>query len=282
MTVVLSVRYRTQSGTLHCTRPRHGWSGCAKFFMASTDFLGPASCHVCALRCQPAFRPHSARELRFIGGMKKQHLAFAAGEPLIAEGQNSRVLYTLYEGWALRFRMLANGTRQVLDFLLPGDLIGLPATFPGGSRASIVALTPITVCVLDGAVIANLVRGHPEYADALLRDQALERERADTRLTLLGRTGASERIGYLLLELRDRLRMRGLFPGRSVMLPVQRSDLADSVGLSRVHVTRAMRELRERNLADLSDRVLTIPNAQNLARHSGYPLGKPLAVQTLL
>lgn len=91
-------------------------------------------------------------------------------------------------------------------------------------------------------------------------------------MRLLGRLGASERIGYLLLELRARLKNRGLFDGQSCRFPVRRLHLADAVGLSRAHIMRALRDLRDRGLATLSYGVLTIPNARNLARFSGYSL----------
>jgi hypothetical protein len=132
------------------------------------------------------------------------------------------------------------------------------------------------------AAIRRLLREQPRLSWAFLKGRIAEQERADSRLTLLGRIGANERIGYLLLEMRDRLRVRGLFRGHSGALPLDRALLADAVGLSRVHVLRAMRALRARGLADLTDRILTIPSVRNLARFSGCPLTQAAGAQAIL
>lgn len=206
-----------------------------------------------------------------MAGMKLAHLAVDAGEDVIrAGGTRTGALYTLYEGWGIRYRALPDGGRQILDFVLPGDLMGLPAALFESCAESIRALTPVTCCALDGNRLDALFREQPALARALFEGRLRDEERADTRLTLLGRLGASERLGYLLLELRDRLRARGLFAGRSGSLPLNRIHLADAIGLSKVHVMRALRQLRERGLAEVTGRILTIRDERRLARFSGY------------
>lgn len=102
------------------------------------------------------------------------------------------------------------------------------------------------------------------------------------RLSLLRRLSTSERLGYLPLELRDRLRVRGLFAGRSGFFPLSRMHLADAVGLSKVRVIRALEHLREQSLADVSGRVLTIGNERGLARLSGYRVASVPGLHSLL
>lgn len=217
-----------------------------------------------------------------MAGMKLAHLAVEADEEVVGAGPvRAAALYTLYEGWGIRCRELPSGGRQILDFVLPGDLMGLPATLFGSSPESIRSLTRITFCALDAKSLPALFREQPSLAMALFEGRLREQERADTRLTLLGQLGASERLGYLLLELRDRLRARGLFAGRSGSLPLQRVHLADAVGLSKVHVMRALRQLREWGLAEVTGRMLTIGDERKLARFSGYsvahaPISHPL------
>jgi CRP/FNR family transcriptional regulator, anaerobic regulatory protein len=209
-----------------------------------------------------------------MAAMKRGHLALKPGASVMEANTPVTALYTLHEGWAMRYRTLSSGTRQILDFVLPGDWVGLSSVFFGSNSYSVRALTPVTLCALDHTLLPKLLREKPNLGWAFLKGRIAEQERADTRLTLLGRMGASERIGYLLLELRERLRVRGLFQGRSGALPLDRALLADAVGLSRVHVLRAMRELRARGLADLTHRLLTIPSVRNLARFSAFPLAQ--------
>src|SRR6185437_381454 len=127
------------------------------------------------------------------------------------------------------------------------------------------------LCALDASQLPALFRSEPELAMSLLAAGAQEQQRGDARLTSLGRMGASERVGYLMLDLRTRLKERGLFEGQSCAFPVRRAHLADAVGLSKAHLMRALRNLRDRGLADLRKGILTIPSARDLARFAGYP-----------
>ena len=97
----------------------------------------------------------------------------------------------------------------------------------------------------------------------------------DIRLSLLGRSNAEQRIAYLMLETFDRLRQRGIGHGGSTCpFPLQRRDLADAAGLSRVHVARTLDRLRERRLAEIQDGTLILFDRSKLAELAGYvPIG---------
>ncbi len=229
-------------------------------------------CRDCTLRRQSAFRQFSPAELTFVARMKRAHVARAAGEQILDPNNTDGTIYTLYEGWAARCRKLPNGKSQILDVLLPGDLIGLAANLLGSSGHAVHALTAVTLCVLDANKLAMLFREQPELALGLLRGRLQEQERADARLAVLGQMGATQRIGYWLSDLHKRLTERALARGRGWRLPLDRRQLADAVGLSRVHVMRALRTLREEGLAEVRGRMSTvnIPDPRRLARFSGY------------
>ena len=283
VTLIVIVRYLTEYGTLHTLMSLQRSPPQARGVRLHHRITSPVACRTCNLRCRSAFRPLSSPELRFMARMKLAHLAVDADEEVMGGGQvRTGALYTLYEGWGIRYRTVSEGNRQILDFLLPGDLMGLPATLLDSSWESVRALTPITLCALDANRLPALFREHPSLALALFQGRLRDQERADTRLTLLGQLGACERLGYLLLELRDRLRLRGLFTGRSGSLPLKRIHLADAVGLSKVHLMRALRQLRERGLAEVAGRMLTIGDERKLARFSGYRVVSKHAAHPLL
>ncbi len=98
-----------------------------------------------------------------------------------------------------------------------------------------------------------------------------EEQRADVRLSLLGRSNAEQRIGYLMLETFDRLRQRGMVNGGSTCpFPLQRRDIADAAGISRVHVARTLDRLREQKLATIQDGVLVLLDRARLIDLAGY------------
>jgi CRP/FNR family transcriptional regulator, anaerobic regulatory protein len=179
--------------------------------------------------------------------------------------------YTVFEGWAVRYHRLPQGTRQILDIVLPGDMIGLASALLGTVRHSVQALTPATLCVLSGHSVTELFTNHPAFALNILQTRVEEEERADVRLSLLGRSNAEQRIGYLMLETFDRLRHRGMVNGGSTCpFPLSRRDIADATGMSRVHVARTLERLRDQRIAIIQDGVLVLLDRARLTTLARY------------
>jgi len=232
-------------------------------------------CEQCPLRLKPLFRPFSERELSFVGGMKTDHIVVSPRTDIIREDEIGGPVYTLFEGWAVRYHRLPNGARQILDIVLPGDMVGLASAVLGRVKHSVQAVTPATLCVLEGRGFSELFNGHPTLALNILQTRVEEEQRMDVRLSLLGRSTAEQRIAYLMLETFDRLRQRGMgYGGSTCPFPLQRRDLADAAGLSRVHVARTLESLRERRLAQIQDGTLVLFDRERLAELAGYvPIG---------
>jgi CRP-like cAMP-binding protein len=143
-------------------------------------------------------------------------------------------------------------------------------------------MTPASLCVLDGRKLATLFRTSPSFAIGILRNGLQDAKRADARLAMLGRMSAEERVGYFIVEIYDRLGQRGMTNGVACPFPLRRTDIADAVGLSRVHVMRALRELRAQGLMDLRGRDLIIPSVARLAAYTGYTLQPPNGTRFIL
>jgi len=238
-------------------------------------------CVDCRLRHRSCFRPFSLDELTAVAAMKTDHLALAARQDIVHAGEVGGALYTLYEGWAFRYKRLAGGGRQILDLVLPGEIIGLSSALLGTVRHSVQTLTPASVCVMAGRPLAELLRQHVDLALDLLRWRVEEEHRADIRLALLGRRRPLQRIGYLMLELFDRLRRLDLADGTMCPFPLQRQHLADASGLSMIHLNRTLAALREQQLATIEDKMLIIFDHRRLAELSGYG-EKQLITQRML
>ncbi|HEY3910926.1 MAG TPA: Crp/Fnr family transcriptional regulator [Stellaceae bacterium] len=228
-------------------------------------------CERCPLRRKPLFRPFAEAELAFITEMKTDHIVVAPRSDIIQEDEVGGPVYTLFEGWAIRYHRLPKGTRQILDIVLPGDTIGLSSALLGTIRHSVQAVTPTTLCVLSGREVRELFERHPGLALNILATRVEEEQRGDVRVSLLGRSNAEQRIGYLMLETFDRLQQRGMVNGGSTCpFPLQRRDIADAVGLSRVHVARTLDRLREARLAEIQHGVLVLFDRARLAELAGY------------
>jgi CRP-like cAMP-binding protein len=154
----------------------------------------------------------------------------------------------------------------------------------GRVKHSVQAITTATLCVLQGKGFSDLFAGHPALALNVLQTRVEEEQRMDVRLSLLGRSTAEQRIAYLMLETFDRLRQRAMVNGGSTCpFPLQRRDLADAAGLSRVHVARTLNSLRERRLAEIQNGTLVIFDRPRLTDLAGYvPLATAAGRRALL
>ena len=119
------------------------------------------NCADCPLRALPAFRPFSTAELAYVTRLKSGELTVEARATVLEQGLNSAHVFTVLSGWALREKTLEDGRRQVLSFVMPGDLIGLQATLFDEMEHSVVALGPLTLCVFQRADILRLFEDQP-------------------------------------------------------------------------------------------------------------------------
>jgi CRP-like cAMP-binding protein len=227
-------------------------------------------CVACQLRQKALFHQVSERELDFIASLKSAHIAVPQKTDIVNAGEVGGSLFTLFGGWAFRYKRLPDGKRQILSFLLPGDLIGLESAVFGGVEHSVQTLTPVSLCVLDSRPFPELFKVSPDLAFYLVRTLVEDQRRADERMTLLGHKNGPQRLGYLMLETFDRLRQRGMANGAWCPFPVQRQQLADALGLSRTHLIRSLAELQEMGLATISSHTLAVIDRDKLAAFAGY------------
>jgi CRP-like cAMP-binding protein len=193
---------------------------------------------------------------------------FAPGEDIFAEGEEPREVNLILSGWGCRYKQLEDGRRQIIAFVLPGDLCDLNIFILRSMDHSVGALTGLTVAQLSREVFEDMTIGHPRVTQALwwdaLVDIAIQREWTVN----IGQRNALERVGHLLCELFVRLRSTGLANGDSCEFPITQADLAAATGLSVVHVNRTLQELRHGGLIVLRGKHLTIPDLAGLMRIS--------------
>jgi CRP-like cAMP-binding protein len=217
-------------------------------------------CHQCPLRARRAFRDKPAEEIAFIDGLKSAHRKLPAGTEIIHAGQEKADLFTLFDGWALRHRTLPDGRRQILNILLPGDLIGLQASMLAAADHAVEALTDVELCVVPRAKVWSIFREGPELAYDLTWLGAREERMVDVALTSVGQHSALERMASLLLGLYRRLEHLDMVRDRSFAFPLGHQHLADALGLSLVHTTKTWARLRRMGLFQMSGGRMTVLN----------------------
>ncbi|MDO9337974.1 MAG: Crp/Fnr family transcriptional regulator [Caulobacter sp.] len=229
----------------------------------------------------PAFKTGTPEEIDFIQSMKLGEDEFGAGETVTAEAAADAPLYTLLTGWAFRYRTLPDGRRQILNFLLPGDLIGVQANFLGEASHGVETMGPAVLCRLARSKMWDLYRGYPSLAFDVTWLTAHEEGVVDETLLSVGRRNASERIASLLLYLYKRAAAIGMAAEGVMDTPLRQTHLADALGLSRAHVNETIGRLESLGLFRFRRGRLEILNPRALESLADY-FEQPLAPRPLL
>jgi CRP-like cAMP-binding protein len=205
-------------------------------------------CALCPLQDCPGLRPLDAGQMAFMQRFKQGELRIDRGAQVLVQGQRSAHVFTVLEGVLIRYRLLEDGRRQIVNFMFPGDLVGLQAAMGEPLGHSVEALTSATLCVFARDRFPELVRSHPELGFDVIWLAAKEEEALEEHLVALGQRSARERIAYLAVFLVQRAIETGIARGASVTLSVTQSQIADMLGLSLVHTNRTLQALRQANL----------------------------------
>ncbi len=209
------------------------------------------SCQDCPVRVLPLFRQLAVNELAFVTKLKSDEISLPPRHEIVAAGDTGPA-HTLLSGWAFRYKEVGEA-RQILNFMLPGDLIGLQSPLTGRVRHTVCSITEVRLCVLDGRPFGALFQEQPALSETLIRTLAYEEDRADARLLMLGRQRPTQRLAWLMLDLHDRLAVRGLVgDDRHFPFPLSYPMMADACGLSRTQLARSLVELRARKWIELA------------------------------
>ena len=212
----------------------------------------------------------SNAEMDCIEAMQKIERQIVTGQELVRDGESYGQTYIVREGWAIRFKTLSDGRRQILNFVLPGDIVGLFSPLFERADHSVAALTDLVVHPLDPRATVEMFAECPRLAAAIAwsagRDEAILSE----QVVRIGRRSAYERTGHLIVELLHRLRLVGAADQRSFELPLTQEILADTLGLSIVHVNRTLRRLREDGLLCIKGDRVVIGDLEELTNVSEF------------
>ena len=187
-----------------------------------------------------------------------------ARQDLIQEGDKPENVHLILDGFACRYKMLPDGQRQIMALLVPGDFCDLNVFILDEMDHAIGTISTCKVVDIPRQVIDEIASEHVSIARAFwwcsLVDGAVLRE----WLVNIGGRLPPQRIAHLLCELLMRLEAVGRVTDNGYAFPLTQTQIADTMGLSDVHVNRTLRDLRAQGLIHLKHRVLTILDVDRL------------------
>jgi CRP-like cAMP-binding protein len=222
------------------------------------------------LRKLSNFTALSAEESKAVADCCKDVREVGAREDVIAQGDRTGGVKLLLEGFACRYKTLEDGRRQIVAYFVPGDLCDLRVFILKRMDHSIGAIAASRVATISPDNVLKLMHTYPTLTRALWWSTLVEEAIAREWIVNVGQRNALERMAHLFCELLYRFRAVGLNQGLSCTLPLTQVELAETLGLSSVHVNRTLQELRRQKLITLDGGTLTIQNLRALEELSFF------------
>ena len=196
-----------------------------------------------------AYLESSSAEVEFLRNLHGQRRQIKRHREIVVAGHRYDQLFILCSGIVSRYKVLADGKRQILSLGLPGDFIGSPSCLFEVAVNSVSSLTDVVVCPVPFGNLFDLFVRFPRVGTALFWSTACETAMYAEHLVDIGRRSAYERLAHLILELLVRLRAAGLADELSYTLPLTQELMADVLGRSGPHINRMIRCLRDARIS---------------------------------
>lgn len=217
-----------------------------------------------------AFTYLTGEEMSRLDTLERRPRSIRANREFICSDHHDHRAYILNKGWVYTYKLLADGSRQVLSFHLPGDFIALNRVVLRTWNRGAVALTDIEVCEIQPQDVTEILHAQPKLASAILWALSRDTAIAEEHLVDLGRRSALVRTAHFLIELGARLRLVGLASEDGYHCPINQSLLADALGISAIHLNRVLRQLREKGCLTFRHGYVSLDNPQRLMSLAQY------------
>jgi CRP-like cAMP-binding protein len=198
---------------------------------------------------------------------------FCKNRDVIIAGDNPQFLFVNQHGWLFRYKILHDGRRQILNFVLPGEIFGLQAYVFKRSLYSVSTITAALLSAMPMAMVDRVAEQNAKLSKALFWLAMGEAAILGERLIDTARRSAYARVGHFLLELFVRLKRAGQTEHTSFHMPLTQELIGDALGLSAVHVNRTLHSLRSDKLIALDGKRVTLRQVDALCRLSDFEDG---------
>ncbi len=228
-------------------------------------------CSDCEVRHTSLFKKSSDCTLEGAEDFRKEQLIIPPRTRFFQEGEQHDYVYTVFSGWGLIYKTVSNsGKRQILQFLLPGDLIGYQTTASGVMPHSAGSITELVLCAYQRSDIKPMIQENPDIAMRMIDMRSRDVTLCQNHLMAAGRKTAKESIAFIILELFYRVQHQ--VPANpndtsdSMDFPITQEDIGDAIGLTNVHVNRVVKELMSEGLIYCNKKRLKILDEEKLSK----------------
>jgi len=241
------------------TVPRHGPAHATKDIWRDDPFLKRVR----------GFADLTLPDLQSLRAVIETELTVKKRRDLVMDGYAFAKLCFVKDGFAARYKLLRSGKRQIVNFVLPGDVVGLPGSFLDRAAISVVAVSDMILQVSPLDAFVALCCRRPKFGLVLSWIAAQEAATCVERVIDIGRRNPLERLAHILLELHSRLSAVGRAEESAFSLPFTQEMMSDALGLSVPHLNRTLTKLRADGMVGVNNRrieLIDLPALQMLAQ----------------
>ncbi|BDL41781.1 Crp/Fnr family transcriptional regulator [Methylorubrum sp. GM97] len=182
----------------------------------------------------------------------------AARQDIMRDGNKPSYCCLIFDGWVCRYKLLGDGRRQIFSFHVPGDIPDLQSLHIPTMDHGLATMTKASVAFIPHESLRDLTLRHPSIGALFWRDTLVDAGTFRAWMIGMGRRSSFEHMAHLFCELYLKLQAVGLAEHYRFPLPMTQIDLADALGLTCVHISRVLKEMRGRGLITLKDHTLII------------------------
>jgi CRP/FNR family transcriptional regulator len=233
-----------------------------------TATLHRGQCAYCVVRRNGLCQAYGDGEDVDLSRLEAAHLpvrVYESGDIIYRQGEMSDNVFNVISGWVDLHQDMADGRRQISQFLFSGAVFGLkPKGVPCSHGAT--AITTASICAIPISRMDDLRHFSPAFNEHFIWMLEREHRLAVDALTMIGQGGSLERVARILWCLASKLSgPTGVQAGAAIRIPLTQRLIAEATGLTAIHVNRVVRRLREQNVVDFHDGVIVIGDPRRLA-----------------
>jgi CRP-like cAMP-binding protein len=215
-------------------------------------------------------RQLSHDEINALMKMHKKTRIIDAHKTFLHPGETHKQSWIVTQGWAYRYKSFSNGEQQIINYYLPGDIISPFSSVMPRANYYVASITPLYVCPFSHDNLTELFATSPKLETLFEYFLALEDAILTEQVCRIGRQTAYQRTAHLLLELFQRLKIIGQTERNTFISPLTQQMMADTLGLSTVHMNRTLHKLRNDNLISIMAHKISLLNPVKLKQIIEY------------
>jgi CRP/FNR family transcriptional regulator, anaerobic regulatory protein len=187
---------------------------------------------------------------------------------VVEANSDHQFVYRLLKGWAGRTRLLPDGRNQFILIYLPGDLFAVKSMFLTRHTDAVLAITELHAERIDYRKLHSAYVADSDIAMRCIWQVVEEERRLHSWVVGLGQGSAEERVALLLTDFRGRLILSKTIASDSLSynMPLTQVQLADHLGITAVHVSRVLKDFRDRGMVTVRDGHVKIADLDMLAQ----------------